>query len=68
MLKYSSKDILLVILALFQFALLALPFFTPLSQGVLMFLVIINVFLVGTNYQCVSHNFIHLPFFKSHIL
>lgn len=64
MLKHSNKDIFLVILAFIQVALLALPFFTPLSQGVLMVLVLVNIFLVGTNYQCVSHNFIHLPFFK----
>ena len=59
---------MLVLLALLQVALLVLPFVTPLSQGVLMSLVVINIFLVGTNYQCVSHNFIHLPFFKNNFL
>lgn len=68
MLKHSFKDIILVLLTFLQVSLLALPFFTPLSPAVLMILVIINILLVGTNYQCVSHNFIHLPFFKSNVL
>ncbi len=33
-----------------------------------MILVLINVFLIGTNYQCIAHNFIHNPFFKSQSL
>lgn len=68
MLKYSNKDLLLVSLAFLQLTLLALPFLTALSHGVMMMLVMLNIFLVGTNYQCISHNFIHLPFFKGHLL
>jgi fatty acid desaturase len=35
------------------------------SGPALLGLVLLNIFLMGTNYQCVAHNFIYLPFFKS---
>jgi fatty acid desaturase len=65
MLKHSSKDSWLILLSLVQLLLLSLPFLVDLSGLALLGLTLLNVFLIGTNYQCVSHNFIHLPFFKS---
>lgn len=63
--KYSGYDSILVLLLLIQLAVLVTPFFLSLSLPVLIFIILLNVFLMGTNYQCIAHNFIHLPFFKS---
>jgi fatty acid desaturase len=68
MLKHSSKDSCFVFILLVQLALLVVPFVHHLSDAVLIFLIFMNIFLMGTNYQCVAHNFIHLPFFKSSFL
>lgn len=68
MFKHHKLDSILVLISLLQVSLLVIPFFFPLSYGQLSLLVIINAFLVGTNYQCVAHNFIHNPFFKSSTL
>lgn len=65
MLKHHKLDSILVLIALLQISLLVVPFFLSLSDTQLFILVLINAFLVGTNYQCVAHNFIHNPFFKS---
>ena len=64
MFKWSNKDFILVILALVQVTLLVLPFTIEMSTTSLIVLGFVGVFLIGTNYQCISHNFIHLPFFK----
>lgn len=68
MLKHHKNDALLVIIALIQVTLLIAPFIVDMSVPVLSILVLINVLLLGTNYQCVAHNFIHNPFFHSKIL
>jgi fatty acid desaturase len=65
MFKYSKWDGLLVILTLVQLGLLTLPFLLKLSLPILIFVSIVNIFLMGTNFQCMAHNFIHLPFFNS---
>jgi fatty acid desaturase len=66
--KYSSKDLALVFIAVVEFSLLLLPFLISLPPLVLLFLIIFQVYLVGVNYQCIAHNFIHHPFFTSQIL
>jgi fatty acid desaturase len=63
--KYSSKDILLVLIAFIQVILLIFPFWIKLSFASLFSLVIFQVYLVGLNYQCIAHNFIHNPFFNN---
>lgn len=68
MLKHSKRDGLLVGLMLAQLALILLPFFVELSFAWIFILVLVNTFLIGTNYQCIAHNFIHNPFFKSSLL
>ncbi len=65
MFKYSMKDMSLVLLLLIQIFLLALPFFMSFETTSLIVFVLFNTLLMGTNYQCVAHNFIHLPFFRS---
>ena len=64
MFKHQKRDGLLVGVMFIQLALIILPFLFELSLSSLVFLVIVNTFLIGTNYQCVAHNFIHNPFFK----
>jgi len=64
MFKHHKYDSLLVLITLAQVGLLLLPFVTEISLLGLCALVVLNVFLIGTNYQCVAHNFIHNPFFK----
>lgn len=66
--KHSSKDIILALLLFFQLGVLLTPFFLPVSTLTLICLGLVNIFLMGTNYQCIAHNFIHLPFFKSAFL
>lgn len=63
--KYSRLDWYLVCLSVAQVLLLILPFLIPLPVLVTVFLVMVNIYLGGMNYQCVAHNFIHNPFFKS---
>ena len=65
MFKHHKHDSLLVLITFAQVGLLILPFVTEVSLLGLGALVLLNVFLIGTNYQCVAHNFIHNPFFKS---
>lgn len=66
--KHSLKDLWLVALALFQLALMALVFTGRLSILGNLAVAVVFVFLIGTNFQCVSHNFLHLPFFRSKML
>lgn len=66
--KHSKLDLFLVALLFSQIALLALPFFVSYSPLQLGLMVLLNIFLMGTNYQCIAHNFIHIPFFKSSLL
>lgn len=65
MLKHHRLDAILVLVACLQLLLLVVPFFVSISVKALICLTLLNVFLVGTNYQCVAHNFIHHPFFKN---
>jgi fatty acid desaturase len=64
---HSRLDVLLVLLALVQLATLlygALTFgAVPRIQSLVVGLV--SVFLICTNFQCIAHNFIHNPFFRS---
>lgn len=63
--KFSYKDLLLVFLSLFHLTTVLLVFIYPLN-GLQVFIAgTIVVLLISTNYQCISHNFIHTPFFKS---
>lgn len=64
----SLKDLWLVALALLQIVLLVLVFSGELSLGQNVVVAVASVLLIGTNYQCVSHNFLHLPFFRSKLL
>lgn len=66
--KHSKYDWFLALLLIYQLAILVMPFFIALSTLSLIGLGLVNVLLMGTNYQCIAHNFIHLPFFKSNFL
>lgn len=63
--KHSKFDSILVLILLLQLVLFALPFAIEIPTSALVILVVINIALMGTNFQCVAHNFIHLPFFKN---
>lgn len=66
--KYSSKDLILVFLSITQLFILCIVFFYPLSTLQIFAAAFSTILLIGTNYQCISHNFIHTPFFKSNHL
>lgn len=66
--KHSKLDLFLVLLLFVQISLFIIPFFYPFSTLQLVGLVLLNIFMMGTNYQCIAHNFIHIPFFKLGIL
>lgn len=66
--KYNQRDFILVFIALTQVILLILPFWMNLSLLPLVLLTFIQIYLVGLNYQCIAHNFIHNPFFKLPLL
>jgi fatty acid desaturase len=68
MYKHHRLDAILSLISLLQISLLILPFVVDVSTSQLILLILINLFLIGTNYQCVAHNFIHNPFFKSTFL
>ncbi len=55
-------------IALIQVFLLVIPFWADLSFVSLFLLISLQVYLLGLNYQCIAHNFIHNPFFKSEFL
>lgn len=65
--KYSKFDGILVLLSLLQIA--GVLFYAHHFQefGLVGFVVsgLVMVYMVCLNYQCVSHNFIHNPFFRS---
>ena len=63
--KQSRWDLLLVLVTVGQVVLLLAPFFLAVPPVLRTGLVIVNAFLVGMNYQCVAHNFIHHPFFTN---
>jgi hypothetical protein len=63
MYKHHRLDAILSLISLLQISLLILPFVVDVSTSQLILLILINLFLIGTNYQCVAHNFIHNPFF-----
>jgi fatty acid desaturase len=67
---HSPKDAVLVVLALVQIPLLVggTLSVTAWSPGPVIALVAAVVFLMCTNFQCVSHNAIHNPFFSSDLL
>ena len=64
MFKHHKSDSVLVLITFAQVGLLLLPYVTEISIPSLVALVFLNIFLIGTNYQCIAHNFIHNPFFK----
>jgi fatty acid desaturase len=66
--KYSRYDYILVSLLMVQILVMLVPYFWQLSLPYLGLLILVNIILMGTNYQCIAHNFIHLPFFKSKVL
>lgn len=66
--RYSSKDWWPVLIAFLQIALLVLPIVLPLSVLTTILLGLLSAFLIAVNYQCIAHNFIHLPFFKNQVL
>ena len=63
--KHTKKDFILVIIAFMQLIFLILPFGINLTLLPLFFLALTQIYLVGLNYQCIAHNFIHNPFFCS---
>ena len=64
---HSRSDALLVLLALVQLAVLVYGVLSvgSVAWGTSLALGLVSVFLMCTNFQCVAHNFIHNPFFKS---
>lgn len=70
MFKHSNKDMYLIIVCLLNllsilFFAINLEFISPVTS------IVISLLLIAfycTNYQCVSHNFLHNEFFKSPIL
>lgn len=66
--KHSKLDLILVVLLLAQISLFVIPFFYDFSNLQLALLILVNIFMMGTNYQCIAHNFIHIPFFRSSFL
>jgi fatty acid desaturase len=64
---HSYKDSYLVALCVLEIVLLvyAAVGFSSLSTAALGSIAILGVYLNCTNYQCIAHNFIHNPFFKS---
>jgi fatty acid desaturase len=64
---HSRLDALLVLLALAQFAILLYGVLSvgSVAWGTSLILGLASVFLTCTNFQCVAHNFIHNPFFRS---
>jgi fatty acid desaturase len=66
--KYSSKDSILALISITQLFIIFIVFFYPLSSLQILAAALATTLLIGTNYQCISHNFIHTPFFKSNNL
>ena len=67
LLRYTKKDLFLVLLGVLQFALwlTVLCFFSELSYLHLGLASLLIAALICTNFQCVAHNFIHNPFFEA---
>jgi fatty acid desaturase len=67
---HSAKDMYLVILSVLQVMLLAYGALTfgHVSLGTTLALGAAMIFLHCTNYQCISHNFLHNAFFESKLL
>ncbi len=66
--RYNAQDFIFVMITLIQVFLLVFPFWADLSFVSLFLLISLQVYLLGLNYQCIAHNFIHNPFFKSEFL
>jgi fatty acid desaturase len=66
-LAHSRFDAMLVLLALVQFGVLVYGVATlgAVHWGVSLAMGLSSAFLMGTNFQCIAHNFIHNPFFTS---
>jgi fatty acid desaturase len=64
---HSRLDGLLVLLAVFQFAMLLHGVFSfrAVSWSHSLAVGTVSVFLMCTNFECIAHNFIHNPFFCS---
>jgi fatty acid desaturase len=65
--SHSSKDMYLVLLSALNLVVIlwAIIQFQELSVITLIMLSLLIIFLNCTNYQCIAHNFIHNPFFRS---
>jgi fatty acid desaturase len=63
--KFSRKDLILVALTVAHLFILIASFIYPLSTFEFTLSAIALILMIGTNYQCISHNFIHTPFFNS---
>jgi fatty acid desaturase len=70
MFAHSRKDLLLVALGLLMPALVFADcrYFDQLGWISQLTLAAVVVGLIGTNYQCVGHNFVHNPFFRRPLL
>jgi len=65
--QHSSRDALLVGASLVHAGALVAAWWLHRAGAwwSLVVVVLLNVFLVCTNFQCIAHNFLHLPFFRS---
>lgn len=70
MFAHSRKDLMLVTLGLLMPALVLADcqYFDRLGWISELTLAAVAVVLIGTNYQCVGHNFVHNPFFRQPLL
>ncbi len=68
--RHSAKDGILVLLTILNLAAIigAATFFDQLSWPVLTVLGFYFIYMICTNYQCISHNHLHNPFFNSKFL
>lgn len=67
---HSAKDGILVLLSCAELALIVFisSAFPRLSGLTLLLIAAIAIFVNCTNFQCIAHNFLHLPFFRSKLL
>ncbi|MCC4106270.1 fatty acid desaturase family protein [Serratia ureilytica] len=70
MFKHSIRDGILVVLCALHIVFWIVPviYYNQLSIISLLLFAVVNIALMCTNYQCIAHNFIHNPFFKSTLL
>lgn len=70
MFKYDFRDSILVLLSIAQLIIniFVVVYFNHISISLLIVLAATQIILICTNFQCIAHNFIHNPFFKSPLL